>query len=152
MIVCLFLLRDDNLLFREWPFLWLLLSAVLLTASRCYVSRLLRGWAESGRLARRVAVIGAGEFSCEFIERLRAEPNAYTVVGLYDDRRSRIPGVQEGVRVRGTVRDLLERSREEQIDLIVIALPFSARQIAPDSPPADAGWCGQPDRLPIPDA
>ena len=84
------------------------------------------GGHESGKLARRVAVIGAGDFSREFIERLRAEPHAYTVVGLYDDRRSRIPGVQEGVRVRGTVRDLLERSREEQIDLIVIALPLRA--------------------------
>jgi Undecaprenyl-phosphate glucose phosphotransferase len=126
MIVCLFLMRDDSLVFREWPFLWLFLSVVLLTASRCYLSRLLQGWTESGRLARRVAVIGAGEFSREFIERLRDEPHAYTVVGLYDDRRSRIPGVQEGVRVRGTVRDLLERSREEQIDLIVIALPLRA--------------------------
>ena len=29
-------------------------------------------------------------------------------------------------RVRGSVRDLLERSREEQIDLIVIALPLRA--------------------------
>jgi Undecaprenyl-phosphate glucose phosphotransferase len=126
MIVCLFLMRDDSLVFREWPFLWLFLSAVLLTASRCYLSRLLRAWTESGRLARRVAVIGAGEFSREFIERLRTEPHAYTVVGLYDDRRSRIPGMQEGVRVRGTVRDLLERSREEQIDFIVIALPLRA--------------------------
>jgi polysaccharide biosynthesis protein PslA len=126
MIVCLFLMRDGSLVFRESPFLWLFFSAVLLTASRCYLSRLLRRWTESGKLARRVAVIGAGEFSREFIERLRAEPHAYTVVGLYDDRRSRIPGVQEGVRVRGTVRDLLERSREEQIDLIVIALPLRA--------------------------
>jgi Undecaprenyl-phosphate glucose phosphotransferase len=126
MIVCLFLMRDASIMFRESPFLWLSFSAVLLTASRCYLSRLLRRWTESGKLARRVAVIGAGEFSREFIERLRAEPHAYTVVGLYDDRRSRIPGVQEGVRVRGTVRDLLERSREEQIDLIVIALPLRA--------------------------
>jgi polysaccharide biosynthesis protein PslA len=126
MIVCLFLMRDGSLVFRELPFLWLFFSAVLLSASRGYLSRLLRRWTESGKLARRVAVIGAGEFSREFIERLRAEPHAYTVVGLYDDRRSRIPGAQEGVRVRGTVRDLLERSREEQIDLIVIALPLRA--------------------------
>jgi Undecaprenyl-phosphate glucose phosphotransferase len=126
MIVCLFLVGDGSLVFREWPFLWLFFSTVLLTASRCYLSRLLRRWTESGELARRVAVIGAGDFSREFIERLRAEPHAYTVVGLYDDRGSRIPGVQEGVRVRGTVRDLLERSREEQIDLIVIALPLEA--------------------------
>ncbi len=126
MIVCLFLMRDDNLSFREWPFLWLSSSAVLLVAWRCLLSRQLNTWSDSGRLARRVAVIGAGDFSREFIERLRSEPNFYTVVGLYDDRLSRIPAVQNGMRVRGSVSDLLERSREEQIDLIVIALPLHA--------------------------
>jgi polysaccharide biosynthesis protein PslA len=126
MIVSLSLVRDDRLIARKWPFLWLAVSAVLLIVSRCYLTWMFRGWTKAGRLARRVAVIGAGEFSREFIERLRSEPQAYTVVGLYDDRRSRIPGVQDGVRVRGTVRDLLERSREELIDLIVIALPLSA--------------------------
>ncbi len=126
MIVCLFLMSDDGLVFRQWPLLWLFSSAILLSASRCYLSRLLHGWIDSGRLARRVAVIGAGEFSREFIERLRSEPNFYTVVGLYDDRLSRVPAEQDGVRVRGSVRDLLERSRDEQIDLIVIALPLSA--------------------------
>jgi Undecaprenyl-phosphate glucose phosphotransferase len=126
MMVCLFLMRADGPGYRRWPFWWLMFSAILLMASRCYLSRLLRQWMESGRLARRVAVIGAGDFSQEFIERLRSEPHAYTVVGLYDDRLSRIPEVQDGVRVRGTVQDLLERSREEQIDLIVIALPLQA--------------------------
>jgi polysaccharide biosynthesis protein PslA len=126
MIACLFFLRDDGSVFRAWPFLWLLSSAVLLAASRWYLSTLLNRWSRAGRLARRVAVIGAGEFSREFIERLRSEPNLYTVVGLYDDRLSRIPAVQDGVKIRGSVRDLLERSREEQIDQIVIALPLSA--------------------------
>ena len=126
MMVCLFLMSHDGLVFRQWPFLWLLLSAITLVVSRSYLSRLLHRWTESGKIARRVAVIGAGEFSREFIQRLRSEPHAYTVVGLYDDRLSRIPAEQEGVRVRGSVGDLLERSREEQIDLIVIALPLTA--------------------------
>jgi polysaccharide biosynthesis protein PslA len=126
MIVCLFLMRKGSFVFREWPFLWLFFSAALLIASRCSLSRLLSRWTESGKLARRVAVIGAGELSREFIERLRAEPHAYTLVGLYDDRRSRLPEVQDGDPVRGTVRDLLRRSREEQVDLIVIALPLRA--------------------------
>jgi Undecaprenyl-phosphate glucose phosphotransferase len=126
MIVCLFLMRDEGLVFRQWPFLWLFSTGLLLTASRFYLSRLLHGWSDSGRLARRVAVIGAGDFSREFIDRLASEPNFYTVVGLYDDRLSRIPAAQVGVRVRGSVADLLERSREEQIDLIVIALPLNA--------------------------
>jgi polysaccharide biosynthesis protein PslA len=126
MIVCLFLTRDESLVFRQWPFLWLFSIAPLLAASRLYLSRLLHRWSDSGRLARRVAVIGAGDFSREFIERLLSEPHSYTVVGLYDDRLSRIPAEQDGVRVRGSVADLLERSREEQIDLIVIALPLNA--------------------------
>jgi Undecaprenyl-phosphate glucose phosphotransferase len=125
-IVCLFLMQQDGKVFSKWPFLWLLSSAALLSVWRCYVAWMLRQWIGSGQLARRVAVVGAGQFSREFIKRLRAEADAYTVVGLYDDRLSRIPAVQDGVRVRGTVRDLLARSREERIDLIVVALPLQA--------------------------
>jgi polysaccharide biosynthesis protein PslA len=125
-IVCLFLMNDHEPHARQWPFVWLAASAVLLTGSRFYLSWLIRGWVASGLLARRVAVVGAGHFSHEFINRLRREPNAYTIVGLYDDRVSRIPAVQDGVKVRGTVQDLLLRSREEQLDLIVIALPLQA--------------------------
>jgi polysaccharide biosynthesis protein PslA len=120
------MMNDNGPRLRQWPFVWVFLSGFLLTISRFYVSWLFRGWLASGRLARRVAVIGAGQFSHEFIERLRSEPHSFTVVGLYDDRLSRIPAIQDGVRVRGTVHDLLARSREEQIDLIVIALPLRA--------------------------
>jgi Undecaprenyl-phosphate glucose phosphotransferase len=125
-VVCLFMMNRNGPLLRQWPFEWVFLCGFLLTMSRFYVSWLLRGWLASGRLARRVAVIGAGGFSHEFIERLRLEPHSFTVVGLYDDRLSRIPAIQDGVRIRGTVRDLLARSREEQVDLIVIALPLRA--------------------------
>jgi Undecaprenyl-phosphate glucose phosphotransferase len=125
-IVCIFLLGGAGPTFREWPLVWLGLSFVLFMVSRGFLSRLLHHWMETGRLARRVAVIGAGELSREFINRLRAEPHAYTIVGLYDDRLSRIPPTQDGVEVRGTVQTLLERSREEEIDVIVIALPLSA--------------------------
>jgi polysaccharide biosynthesis protein PslA len=76
MIVSLSLMRDDRLIVRKWPFLWIALSAILLIVSRCYLTWMLRGLTTSGRLARRVAVIGAGEFSREFIERLRSEPQA----------------------------------------------------------------------------
>ena len=125
-MACLFLLNKDDRFFREWPFVWLIAAAGLFTLSRIYLAGLFRVLIDSGRLGRRVAVIGAGHFSREFIERLRAEPQNYTVVGLYDDRLSRVPPMQDGVRVRGNVSTLLARSREEQIDLIVIALPLHA--------------------------
>ena len=121
-----FLMGDVAAPFRDWPFAWFLNSAVLLMMSRCVLGRLLRRWAKAGRLARRVAVVGVGDFSREFVARLRNDPQAYTIVGLYDDRSSRIPARQEDIEVRGTVSDLLTRSRQERIDVIAIALPLSA--------------------------
>jgi Undecaprenyl-phosphate glucose phosphotransferase len=126
-IICIFLMGGGQLL-RRWLLVWFGLSLLFLIVYRSFLSQLFRRWMEAGRLARRVAVIGAGELSREFIHRLRAEPHAYTVVGLYDDRMSRVPAMQDGVEVRGTVQNLLERSREEQIDVIVIALPLSAAE------------------------
>ncbi len=121
-----FLMGDVAAAFRDWPLAWFLNSAVLLMMSRCVLGRLLRRWARAGRLARRVAVVGVGDFSREFVSRLRNDPQAYTIVGLYDDRSSRIPARQEDIEVRGTVSDLLTRSRQERIDVIAIALPLSA--------------------------
>ena len=132
-ILLLFLMRNDEPRIRVWPFVWLLTGSLLFLLSRYVLSHLVKRWTDSGLLARRVAVVGTGEFSRKFIERLREEPNAYTFVGLYDDRRLRrvvapdggaIEGKEETV--RGTVADLLARSRQERIDVIAIALPLEA--------------------------
>jgi hypothetical protein len=48
MIVSLFLMRDDRPIVRKWPFLWLAVSAVLLIVSRCYLTRMFRGWTKAG--------------------------------------------------------------------------------------------------------
>lgn len=128
LIAFLFFTRSQARPFREWTFLWLALGFLLLTIWRFAVAHLMRSLNQSGRMARRVAVVGVGEFSRKFIERLREEPDAYTIVGLYDDRLSRAPAAQDGIAVRGTVSDLLERSRQEKIDVIAVALPLSAAE------------------------
>ena len=87
---------------------------------------LMRRWTADGRLARKIAIVGLGDLSREFIERLQGEPNAYRIVGIYDDRHTRLPSSQLGVDVMGSVADLVQRSRHEGIDVIVVALPLSA--------------------------
>lgn len=57
---------------------------------------------------------------------MREEPGAYRIIGLYDDRHTRVPSSQAGVDVLGTVQDLLDRLQQESVDVIVIALPLSA--------------------------
>jgi CoA-binding domain len=59
-----------------------------------------------------------------------AEPEAFEIVGVYDDRLSpgRVPSVHVNVQVRGSVANLVNDSREEKIDVIAVALPLSAVQ------------------------
>ena len=126
LVGCLFVFYQSRLPFRVWPLAWAGSAALLLAASRMLLVRLLRRWADAGRLARKIAIVGVGEFSREFIERLRDEPNRYRILGLYDDRHARVPPSQSGVEVRGTVADLIVRSRDEPVDIIVVALPLNA--------------------------
>ncbi len=126
LIACLFVLYQGKLPVRSWPFVWALLAGGLMIASRLPLAQLMQHWTVSGRLARKIAIVGLGDFSREFIERLRDEPNDYRIVGIFDDRIARIPSSQSGVDVLGTVAELVNRSRREKIDVIVVALPLSA--------------------------
>ncbi len=126
LIACLFMTYQGNLPFRVWPVLWALCAAAMLFTARFPIRSLMRHWTQAGRLARKIAIVGFGDFSREFIERLQKDPHAYRILGIYDDRMSRVPPEQAGIPVLGTVADLVERSREEKIDVIVVALPLSA--------------------------
>ncbi len=126
LVGCLFVFYQGRLPFRVWPLAWAASAAILLGASRVPLVHLFRRWAAAGRLARKIAIVGVGDFSREFIERLKDEPNRYRILGLYDDRHARVPPSQLGIEVRGTVADLVARSREEPVDIIVVALPLSA--------------------------
>lgn len=125
-IASFFLLYQGSQHVRMWPLTWAVAGGALIVLARLGETRLIRRWTAAGRLARKVAVVGVGDFSREFIERLKEEPHAYRIVGLYDDRRTRVPFSQAGVEVLGTVQDLLDRSQQESIDVIVVALPLSA--------------------------
>ncbi len=126
LIACLFVLYHGKLPFRSWPLAWAGIGAVLIAAFRFPLAHVMRRWSIGGRLARKIAIVGVSSFSQEFIERLRDDPDAYHILGIYDDRRSRVPSTQAGITIQGTVADLVLRSREEKIDVIVIALPLSA--------------------------
>ena len=125
-VACLFIFYQGQLPVRVWPLAWAASACALLALSRYPLIRLVRRWADTGRLARKIAIVGVGDFSHEFIERLKDQPNRYHIIGLYDDRHARVPPSQSGVAVRGTVADLVARSRVETVDVIVVALPLSA--------------------------
>ncbi len=125
-VVSLFMLHGGAMPPRAWPFAFALASGTVLAAHRVLLQLAIKRWRRSGRLVQRIAVVGVNEFSATFLERLAAQPDAYLVTAVYDDRQSRIPAHLQHIDVRGGVDALVLASREERVDTIVVALPLSA--------------------------
>jgi hypothetical protein len=87
-------------------------------------------WRAAGRLKQLVAIYGTGDLAERLVERLRvACPETIDIVGVFDDRAGR-GVIGSGLRElpHGTTAELVELSRQFEIDRIVVALPHSAEQ------------------------
>ncbi|PTQ08597.1 hypothetical protein CLG96_15520 [Sphingomonas oleivorans] len=83
-----------------------------------------------GFLRRRVAIIGSGMLGREIAAHIRREQERgnYTLVGLFGDEVGDVSAQPR--EIAGTVRDLRHIAQHRQIDMIVLALPWSrAEQI-----------------------
>jgi len=114
-------------LLHVWLPLWWLFGTVLLVAIRLVAFAVLRRWRRAGRLRRVVAVVGAGPIAQRLLRRWIANPDpGLHIIGVYDDRQSRLPPRCMGQSVLGTVDDLVRDARHHRIDSVVVALPLSA--------------------------
>jgi len=115
---------------RAFPFAFGAIAFPLLAGFRIGLRVLIQRWTKAGRFRRRIAVVGVNDFSHEFIERLQAEPDAFEIAGVYDDRLrfGRVSSIHANLPVRGSVAELVRDSREEKVDVIVIALQLNAVQ------------------------
>jgi Undecaprenyl-phosphate glucose phosphotransferase len=78
---------------------------------------------------RNVAIVGAGDYGARLLDFLKgkSESNSINVIGVFDDRISRIPHEDlNGYPILGDTDDLIDRCRHDDIDLVIIALPWSA--------------------------
>ena len=112
---------------RGWATLFITLSFSVLASTRIATSLLIQHWAQTGRLSRVVAVIGAGPLGQQIVAKLKAakEPRV-TLAGIFDDRMTRVPSMIEGCPVLGTTDDLVAQVRRSLIDEVILALPLSA--------------------------
>ena len=126
--IAIFLLHDGTISLRVWLFCFVAISGLLISGFRLVLANMVRRWRVSGRLIRRVAVVGVSDFGAVFLQRLAAQPDLFQVAGVYDDRQSRIPGHLGHIPVQGGVEALLRASRTERIDMVVLALPLAAAE------------------------
>jgi Undecaprenyl-phosphate glucose phosphotransferase len=113
----------------DWLLLWATASVAGIVLARVVLSIFLKRWRDAGQLKQLVAVYGTGDLAERLVARLGACPEAIEIVGVFDDRAGRgVVGAGLRELPHGTTADLVELSRQFEIDRIVVALPHSAEQ------------------------
>ena len=110
---------------RGWFVGWWLASLAALTAERVVAERVRSHLVKQGALAQKFAIYGAGDATRPVIEGLRREPGI-EIVGIFDDRSSRVPTEMGGIPISGGVKHMAALAHAHRIDRVVIMLPLSA--------------------------
>jgi Undecaprenyl-phosphate glucose phosphotransferase len=107
---------------------WLIVVLGGVGVARIALAVLVTRLAKSGRLERRVAVVGGGEFAEALLRDLsQAHPAELRLLGVFDDRGDdRAPAEIGGLPKLGNVDDLVNFARKTRVDLIIFALPITA--------------------------
>jgi polysaccharide biosynthesis protein PslA len=116
--------------FVAWLLLWCATAISGVVVSRLVLATLRPRWRAAGRLKQLVAIYGTGDLAERLVGRLRtACPDTVEIVGVFDDRAGRrVLGVGLTTLPHGTTAELVEMSRQFEIDRIVVALPHSAEK------------------------
>ena len=128
MLALAFVTKTIQDLSRIWVGLWLVYGYVGLVMARMVLKAQMLRWQRVGRLTRNVVVVGAGDHGRLLVEHLRRTDQSLRLIGLFDDRRDRVPDYVAGYPVLGSVDDLLLFARTQPIDQVVVALPGAAEE------------------------
>lgn len=129
LIALIFFTKTADDFSRLWAAIWLASAFVCFVLLRIILLLRLRSWRRQGKLVRNIAIIGAGEYGSRLLEHLKANmhDSSLNIVGVFDDRDTRVPRQElDGWPILGNTDDLVERCRRDEIDLVIIALPWSA--------------------------
>jgi len=116
---------------RLWALGWFASGFAWVLVSRGYLAWQARSWIASGRIRRRVAIVGITEQAESLIAEMRRQDDpTLEIIGLFDDRGGLmvdrdLPRQMAGVPVCGSLDDLIWRSRSERIDNVILALPWN---------------------------
>jgi Undecaprenyl-phosphate glucose phosphotransferase len=127
LIVLSFITKASGEFSRLWSMLWFGSALVLLIGLRVVARHMIRRWKRRGLLYPSVAVLGAGPVAERLVRHLTGDAeSAVRLVGVYRDAGS--DGTTEccGQRVKGDIEALVRDARRLPIDMVVLALPWSA--------------------------
>lgn len=94
------------------------------------------------RWRQRIAIIGAGEHGKRLLAQLCRRETDFDIIGIFDDRKDRLPPQIDGIPVLGGVDELLKLARATRLDRIIVALPRGAENRL-------SGWLKRLSILPV---
>lgn len=113
---------------RLWVALWLALGVVLPAAVRTGFSGLTRRWIREGRLAQRTVIVGTTDHGRLLARHLRGCEDIRTrIIGFAYDEQPPGEGYIDRVRVLGDLEQLVGLIRHNEVDQVIIALPWAQR-------------------------
>jgi polysaccharide biosynthesis protein PslA len=122
-----FLIKVSDTYSRAWALSWFAAGGIGLPLGRLALRHWVQGMSIAGRFANRTVIVGAGEQGRRLAGYLRRHGDANTrLIGFADDRGGRVPRESEGLRLIGTVDQLVEMIRRDQVDQVIVALPWTA--------------------------
>ncbi len=114
---------------RGWAISWIGGVAVFLPISRIILNVAIARWTHQGHFLRNIVVVGAGETGKRFIEKLRKNHDSGArILGVFDDGKSRLVPLAQGIDFLGTTDDLLEYARKTPVHEIIVSMPLNDEQ------------------------
>ena len=127
LIVLSFVTKASTDFSRVWSMLWFGGALVLLAGVRVVVQRQIRAWKRRGLLLPSVAILGAAPVAERLVRHLTADKEpAIRLVGVYCDNAADAAAECGGRRFDGDIETLIRDARRLPIDMVVLALPWSA--------------------------
>ncbi|ELE6505999.1 sugar transferase [Pseudomonas aeruginosa] len=106
---------------------WFTGSLLLFGVQRLLVLRLYRAWMKRGMYLQRTVILGFTESGMHLAEYLvRNHDIRSGIIGFIDDRSERVPENYNSLPLLGNTKDLEKLIRQEQVDQVLVALPWFA--------------------------
>jgi Undecaprenyl-phosphate glucose phosphotransferase len=124
-----FALKISDQFSRVWVFSWFIISFPLIVSGREIFSYLFRQFVKTGKITRKIALVGTGRQAKTFINKIAASKNSWIKIeGVFDDRLERNSPAFMGFPILGTIDDLVNFARKNSLDDIIVTLPWDAHE------------------------
>lgn len=112
---------------RFWSVAWLVSLPLAICLARAVAYFVFDYCVRKGWFAQNVVIVGGEAHGRRLIKHLKSQKEPWMqIIGVFDDRRSRIPKRVGGYAVLGTLRELIHYAQVNRVDDVLVALPWSA--------------------------